>query len=110
MRRRKARATTSVSDHCTDAAVAWEFLERSLRAYEDSTCRAAWATVPQVLGQGFPHVVRNGESVLPFSFPADRDYPRLPIDVIQGQGQNLGGTQSQSRHQEQDRVVPPPHR
>jgi hypothetical protein len=63
--------------------------------------------MPQIDHDGLADVDRERQPVVPGAFAVHHDFARCPVDVIQGQGGDLAGTQSESCQQGQDREVPP---
>ena len=64
----------------------------------------------QIAHQRLADIDRHREPILPPALAVDQSLAGMPIEIVQPQRSDLAGTQPQTHHQEQDRVVAPTDR
>lgn len=98
----------SLPDHTTHRGRAGQPHVRSDCAEEDSTRAGGPSASLEVVRQCLSHICHQGQAVHVPSLSAHDDFTGAPVDVIEFEGGDFTGPQTQPRKQEQNRVVPPP--
>jgi hypothetical protein len=83
-----------------------ETTHRSSMSKENSATSTAWAAEAQIACDGFADVGWQRHLGQASPFATDGDPAVVPIDIIQFQCNNLAGSETQAREQQEHRVVP----
>jgi hypothetical protein len=67
--------------------------------------RAAGTNVTQIVDQRRADVRRQRQSPQPLALAADENLAPFPIQIVQGQGDDFSGAQTEARQNQQDRIV-----
>ena len=82
---------------------------RSKAAEEQPATRRLGPTMTQVGNDGCADISRHRDPCPLPALCANEHLAGSPIDIVQGQGRDLVGTQAELGEHHQDSVIPPPH-
>ena len=98
-------ALEGAANDTVDGGGADQAAQRRTHADEDPSYRTAGTSVTQIVDQRRADVRRQRQSHEPLALAADENLAPLPIQIVQGHGDDLSSAQSEARQKQQDRIV-----
>src|SRR5580658_5591722 len=99
------RRAEGAANDTVDGGGADQAAQRRTHADEDPSYRTAGTSVTQIVDQRHADVRRQRQSHEPLALAADENLAPLPIQIVQGHGDDLSSAQSEARQKQQDRIV-----
>src|SRR6267142_4990924 len=102
----QAGALERAIDDTVDGAGADQATQRRPHADKDPPRRAGRTNVTQIVDQRRTDVRRQRQSPQSLALASDYNLTALPVQILQGQGDDLPSAQPQTGQEQQDRIVP----